>query len=95
MVVVNVKYTIPSGEAKTFVNELNKSGAVDLVRKESGCIFYQYFCSIETNSEILLVEHWKDYVCLKAHRKMPHMEIIRTLTQKFGCNVEVMEFETK
>lgn len=93
MLVVNVVYHVRPGQAGVFAAALLESGAVDLIRKEEGCVSYEFFLPVEGDSRLLLVERWKDQAALDDHRKMPHMNTVRAITAEHAERVDVEESE--
>jgi hypothetical protein len=51
-----VTYVTKKGMRETFLNELIKSGVVDTIRNEEGCIYYDYYLSFQDENVIVLLE---------------------------------------
>jgi quinol monooxygenase YgiN len=67
-----------------------KAAAAEMARetrKESGCITYAFFQSIEEAATFRVFEEWESDDALKAHFEAPHMKIFR---EKLG-SLEVLE----
>ncbi|MGI5962112.1 MAG: putative quinol monooxygenase [Lawsonibacter sp.] len=76
MLGINVIYTMKPGMAKEFVDEVTASGALQAVRKEEGCLRYDYYFSAENPDQVLLLEQWESREAQKVHMTQPHMEQI-------------------
>ena len=78
-----VTYVTKKGMRETFLNELIKSGVVDTIRNEEGCIYYDYYLSFQDENVIVLLENWKTRENLEAHLAQPHMNIVRSLKETY------------
>ena len=54
-----VAYTAKPGCRETFVRQIVMEGIADTIRREEGCIRYDYYFSAQQEDEILLVEQWQ------------------------------------
>ena len=62
-----VAYTAKPGCRETFVRQIVMEGIADTIRREEGCIRYDYYFSAQQEDEILLVEQWQT----QAHQRHP------------------------
>ena len=53
-----VVYTAKPGCREAFVRQIVMEGIADTIRREAGCIRYDYYFSAQQEDEILLVEQW-------------------------------------
>ena len=54
-----VRYLAKPGCRETFLRQLTTHGIIDAIRREDGCLRYDYFLSVQNADEILLVEQWE------------------------------------
>lgn len=53
-----VAYTVKSGYREDFIREVQQSGVLDVIRREDGCLTYEYYCSAAKEDQVLLIEKW-------------------------------------
>ena len=70
-------------------------GIVDEIRKEDGCIRYDYYFSEKDPDEILLLEAWESKRHQEIHLEQPHMESLRAIKPEFVVSTSLGEFELK
>lgn len=78
-----------SEAAKSFVLELENSGAATKVRAEEGCIKYDYYFSAQNPEEVLLVEEWESAEHQKVHMTQPHMADVMAIKDKYIKDTQV------
>lgn len=89
---VNLYYTGKNGGARAFAQEMIKSGIVDAVRAEDGCLRYEYFFPMEDEATLLLIDQWRDQAALDAHHKSPMMKQIAALREKYHLHLRVERY---
>ena len=57
-----VVYTAKPGCRETFVRQIVMEGIADTIRREEGCIRYDYYFSAQQEDKILLVEQWQTHM---------------------------------
>lgn len=80
---------------KAFVEKVKAEGIVDEVRKEKGCIRYDYYFSEKDPNELLLIEAWETKEDQQVHIEQPHMARLRELKPEYIINTTLGEFEIK
>lgn len=75
-----VVYTMKPGCRAAFLNWVRTEGILDAIRKEDGCLRYDYFCAAEDENCLLLVEKWSSAEAQKRHMTQSHM--VRLLAMK-------------
>ncbi len=88
-----VTYTALPGQRDAFLHALNESKLPQQVRKENGCLQYDYFSSTDRPDEILLVERWESSAAQKLHLAKPHMLPLIGLKKKYIQSTSVARFE--
>ncbi len=83
------------GKREEYIEKLKAEGIVDAVRKEDGCILYDYYFSEKDPDEIMLLEIWESKNHQKIHIEQPHMVRLREIKPDFVLDTKFGEFETK
>lgn len=68
---------------EAFTDEILKSGVLEKIRRESGCLGYEYYQPVGRADEILLLEKWETEEQQALHLKQPHMEILKSIKNKY------------
>lgn len=84
-----VTYTTNPGMREAFIQEVLKSGILEKIRCESGCLGYEYYRSVSRADEILLVEKWESEEHQTLHLKQPHMEILASIKNRHVSDTRV------
>ena len=71
-----------------------RSGAVaalvnDTIRREEGCIRYDYYFSAQQEDKILLVEQWQTQAHQRIHLQQPHMARLRELKEQYVADTRL------
>ncbi len=90
--ILHVIYKTIDGKRNGFVKEINESKILDLIRKEDGCISYNYYLDVDDKNVILLVEEWANKDKQEAHMKQEHMKTLTTIKDKYVVNTTVRVF---
>ena len=61
----------------------------DAIRREDGCLRYDYFLSVQNADEILLVEQWQTEEQQQAHLRAPHMDRLRRLKSEYVADARL------
>lgn len=83
------------GKREAFIERVNKEGIADEVRKEDGCIRYDYYFSEKDKNEILLIEEWESFEHQQKHLDTPHMVKLRGFKNDYIETTTLGEFELK
>jgi len=78
-----VTYTAKPGMRETFLRALAARGLPEMIRSETGCLQYDYYLSIGSADEILLLERWTSAEAQAAHVAQPHMAALRELKEQY------------
>ena len=95
MYTIYVVFKCVSGKREEYVQKLKSMGIVDEIRKEDGCIRYDYYFSEKDPDEILLLEAWESKRHQEIHLEQPHMERLRAIKPEFVVSTSLGEFELK
>ena len=78
-----VTYTAKPGMRETFLRALAARGVSEAVRAEEGCLQYDFYLSIDSADEILLLERWTSAEAQQVHLTQPHMAAQRELKEQY------------
>ena len=95
MYTIYVVFKCVPGKREKYIERLKAEGIVEAVRKEEGCIRYDYYFSESDPDEILLIEAWESKKHQEIHIEQPHMVRLRELKPCFVLSTELGEFELK
>ena len=87
-----VAYTAKPGCRETFVRQIVMEGIADTIRREEGCIRYDYYFSAQREDEILLVEQWQTQAHQRIHLQQPHMDAVRAAKAQYIDSTELGKF---
>ena len=84
-----VRYLAKPGCRETFLRQLTTRGIIDAIRREDGCLRYDYFLSVQNADEILLVEQWQTEEQQQIHLRTPHMDRLRRLKSEYVADAQL------
>lgn len=79
---INVVYTAKPGKREDFLAELAACGLPETIRREAGCLQYDYYLSVGDSDQVLLLEKWTDRDAQKVHLAQPHMAQIAAIKER-------------
>lgn len=81
--ILYVKYHAKPGCRETFVRQIVSEGILTTIRKEPGCLAYDYYFSAQDENELLLIERWQSAEHQRIHMQQPHMTRLRTIKDQY------------
>ena len=75
-----------------FVREMTESGTLKKIRKEDGCLRYDYYYSAQDPNALLLIEEWTSREHQKVHLAQSHMAFVRECKDRFIESVKLGSF---
>lgn len=90
-----VVYECLPGKREAFVERVKAEGIADEVRKEDGCLRYDYYFSEANPNELLLIEAWESQKHQQIHVEQPHMAKMREFKNDYVADTKVTEYEIK
>ena len=93
MLTVLIRYKGNGDATRKFVNEMISSGVVNEIRNEEGSLRYEYFFPLDDEESVLLVDSWENQEALDRHHKLPLMEKIKELREKYDLHMEVEKYQ--
>lgn len=91
-IMVNLYYTGVNGNARKFVEEMERSGIADAIRSEKGNLAYEYFISMKNPETVLLIDQWEDQEALDFHHGSEMMSELAALREKYDLHMRVERF---
>lgn len=92
MLTILIRYKGANGSAKKFLEEMISSGIVEEIRKEEGNLRYEYFFPQDEEETVLLIDSWVNQEALDKHHKLPLMNKIKELREKYDLHMEVEKY---
>lgn len=92
MITIQITYTGTGQNAQLFMNEMLRSGIVELIRKEPGNLRYDYYIPVEDPRSILLIDSWESQDALDLHHASPMMKTIAGLREKYDVHMKVERY---
>lgn len=92
---IYVVFKCVPGKREEYIEKINAEGIADAVRKEDGCIRYDYYFSEKDPDEILLIEEWETQKHQQIHIEQPHMARLREMKPDYVLTTTLGEFELK
>ena len=92
MITVHLFYRGSNGSAAAFAKEMEASGIAAAIRKETGCLRYQYFLPLDDPETILLIDSWTDQAAIDAHHATPMMAQLAALREKYDLHMTAERF---
>ena len=89
MLTIYVKYTAREGCREKFLREIVEQGILTTIRAEDGCIFYDYYLSVQDENVILLLEQWESAEHQRIHMQQEHMKPLMALKDKYIADVKL------
>ena len=80
---LTVTYQAKPGCAKEFVDALESSGVAEAVRKEEGCIRYDYYFSAKDGNAVFLFEEWESREHQQIHLTQPHIATLKQIKEQY------------
>jgi len=92
MITVNLYYTGKDGNARRFAEEMENSGAADMIRAEDGNVRYEYFFPMNDIETVLLIDAWENQEAIDKHHASPMMKTIMELREKYDLHMKVERY---
>lgn len=93
MLGVNVTYIMKPGMREEFLSAISACGAQEAIRKENGCLQYDYFLPVDNADALLLVEKWTNREAQKVHMTQPHMADVAAIKERCTLDTKLDFYE--
>ena len=90
---IYVVFKCVPGKREEYIKLMKDEGIVDAIRKEDGCIRYDYYFSEKDPEEILLIEEWESEKHQQIHIEQPHMARLREIKTDYITSTKIGEFK--
>ena len=80
---INIRYSAENGNARKYVEEMEKSGIAQKIRNIEGCLRYDYFFPADDPEGLLLIDEWADQEALDRYHSSPVMKEAAALREKY------------
>lgn len=91
-ITVNLYYKGVNGNARKFMEEMEKSGTADAIRAEKGNLRYNYFFPANDPETLLLIDSWENQEAIDAHHASPMMTTLVALRDKYDLHMTVERY---
>lgn len=85
---LTVIYLAKDGCGRAFVKEMEESGVATKVRREDGCLHYDYYFKSWDEDTVLLFEEWESKEHQQVHIKQPHIKDLKAIKEKYIIHSE-------
>lgn len=89
---IYVVYTALPGKRQAFLDAITAADIPAQVQAEEGCLRYDYFLSLQNDTDILLIEEWMSPEHQQRHVEQPHMELLRQLKWQYIADTHLGHF---
>lgn len=93
MYTIYVKFECLEQKREAFIKKVKDTGILDSIRKENGCIKYDYYLSEKDANELLLIEQWESKEHQQIHLTQPHMAKLREFKDDYIAKTILGEIE--
>lgn len=91
-ITVNLYYKGTNGNAKKFMEEMEKSGTAAAIRAEKGNLRYDYFFPANDPETFLLIDSWENQKAIDVHHASPMMDTLAELREKYDLHMTVERY---
>ena len=85
-----ITYKTHPNQREAFHKAILDENIQEVSRAEEGNIAYDYFLSLDSKDELLLVEKWVDQASLDLHRTTPHFAKVQALRKIYVLESSVV-----
>ena len=79
MLKLSVNYFAKPRRREEFLRRVVEEGILTAIRREEGCLRYDYYLSCQNEDEILLLEAWDTDEHQRIHMEQEHMKRLRAI----------------
>lgn len=91
-ITVNLYYKGTNGNAKKFMEEMEKSGTAAAIRAEKGNLRYDYFFPANDPETVLLIDSWENQEAIDVHHASSMMDTLAELREKYDLHMTVERY---
>ena len=95
MLVFNVTFRCRAGMRETFLEKLKAEGVDAASRAEAGNLQYDYFLADGNDTDLLLIEKYKDDAAVLAHTRQSHVARMVALKEEYVDELILERYEAE
>ena len=95
MLVFNVTFRCKPGARETFLEALKKEGINAASRAEAGNLQYDYFLADGNDTDLLLIEKYRDDAAVAAHVRQAHVARMVALKEQYVDELILERYEAE
>lgn len=84
-----VTYTLQPQKRTSFLQDVQNSHILEQIRKEDGCLRYEYYLHVEKDDQILLVEEWASKKQQQIHLQQSPMQLLKVYKDKYVVSTDI------
>lgn len=92
---LNVVYTLKPGKRAEYLEALHRAGMPGTVRREEGCLGYDYYLDTQDPDKLLLVERWESRAAQQLHLRQPHMAAAIAMKRDYVADTVLTCYEVE
>ena len=92
MITMLIYYRGTVGAAGSFVAQMEAEGIAADIRREPGCVRYEYFQPLDEPGTILLLDTWTDQGALDAHHASTMMKRLAELRVRYDLKMTAEKY---
>lgn len=95
MYMIYVKFQCLPQKREAFIQQVKRTGVLEAIRAEDGCLKYDYYLSEKDPDELLLIEQWETKAHQQVHLTQPHMDTLRSFKGDYITQTQLGEIKCK
>ena len=92
---LQVTFHTKPGQREMFLRRLVTEGVLDAIRRENGCLRYDFYLSLQDENELLLLEEWECRDHQQVHMTQPHMQTMKAIQAETMDSSSLAEIEVR
>lgn len=91
--IMHVVYKVKAGKRDEFIKRVTEAGIIKATKQEPGNLLYDYYCPIDDNNSVLLVEEWTDTNAQEAHCRTEHFKRLSEIKKEYVEEIIIKKFD--
>jgi len=83
MILMHVTYRVKPGKREAFLQAIREAHIDEASKNEAGNRQYDYYLSVDSAENVLLIEEWENAVVLAAHKTTPHFQKLADIKEQY------------
>ena len=89
MILLLVKYSMKPDSKEEFLQKVAAAEIPKLTRNEAVNIRYEFYCPVDDENSLLLLEQWTDFSAVETHRAMDHIQSLIALKKDYVLDTQI------